>query len=594
MERVVRKDTMRSGAGRRSAGVVLVGIGVAASVLGLANPVAAADPPVTTVTSGQLDWAVSAYVGSSSSLAVRAAEAPATDVPSSPKSWRFPTITSASYDPATGATDLRFSGAITFGNTAQGNYGFRLSDLEVVVDAADTGRVVADVQTRGPGPGSFGTAVADVTVVTFTLPDSAVTDDGQSVSWTVTPDYPLQSSGTTFATPAFSGARQFPDSFLAAVGAGFHGHFSDSINQGTGQPSSTNASKPPSSMAVAFAYDVAEETTTTTEATTSSTSTTVASSSTSTTVATTSTTVATTSTTQAPSTVEPSGSTTVEGPTGQTLTVAPVRDLDPAGETVQVTGSGFDPAIGVYVAFCVDNGPGTAPSPCVGGADQTGSSGSSRWITDSPPAPGISTPFGTGGTFTTTLDLVADDGTVDCLDPSIDCVVTTRADHTRPTDRTADVKVPVFFVGQTPPTTPTTTTPPAALSATRVTAGGSITVSGEGFLPGEQVQVVLFSDPVVLGVVVAGADGKATATKTIPASTPAGTHHIELVGVTSGRKVVSPAITVLAAASPAAGTGGAALPRTGGQASPLVLTGLLLAGGGVVVTARSRRSARAA
>lgn len=147
----------------------------------------------------------------------------------------------------------------------------------------------------------------------------------------------------------------------------------------------------------------------------------------------------------------PSGERSATGPTGQLLTVAPALELDPAGAEVRVTGSGYDPAIGIYVALCLDNGPDVAPSPCLGGADQSGSAGASAWISDNPPpyGVGVAQPFGADGSFDVTLDVRAADGSIDCYDPAQRCVVATRADHTAGAVRTADVKVPVLFVGQT-------------------------------------------------------------------------------------------------------------------------------------------------
>src|SRR5690606_18848051 len=106
---------------------------------------------------------------------------------------------------------------------------------------------------------------------------------------------------------------------------------------------------------------------------------------------------------------------TATGPTGQQLTVAPSRDLDPDGATVRVTGSGYDETIGVYLALCVDQGAGVAPSPCLGGVTMEGSA-LSAWISSDPPdyATDLVTPFGPGGTFDVELTLVARDDVVDC------------------------------------------------------------------------------------------------------------------------------------------------------------------------------------
>ncbi|MEZ5133865.1 MAG: hypothetical protein R2699_02060 [Acidimicrobiales bacterium] len=144
----------------------------------------------------------------------------------------------------------------------------------------------------------------------------------------------------------------------------------------------------------------------------------------------------------------PSGERSATGPTGQLLTVAPALELDPAGAEVRVTGS-HDPAIGIYVAPCLDNGPDVALSPC--SAAPT-SPGAARPLDLRQPAAlrGRRRPtFGADGSFDVTLDVRAADGSIDCYDPAQRCVVATRADHTAGAVRTADVKVPVLFVGQT-------------------------------------------------------------------------------------------------------------------------------------------------
>jgi len=161
---------------------------------------------------------------------------------------------------------------------------------------------------------------------------------------------------------------------------------------------------------------------------------------------------------------------TGEGTEGQTLTVSRTTDLDPAGEAITVTGSGFDESKGIYVSFCVLPPPGQKPTPCAGGIDLTGSSGGTVWVTSDAPAyaAGLTTPFGPGGTFEVgiTVSAVVADG-FDCR--VITCAVATRADHTRGDDRTADVFVPVSFgpgpsgalASEAPDATPATGSPSA-------------------------------------------------------------------------------------------------------------------------------------
>ncbi|TDB86060.1 hypothetical protein E1266_34720 [Actinomadura sp. 7K534] len=134
------------------------------------------------------------------------------------------------------------------------------------------------------------------------------------------------------------------------------------------------------------------------------------------------------------------------GPDGQTLTVSEVNGLPAEGATVQVRGSGFDPRKGIYVALCKDNGPGKAPSPCGGGADTSGTAGASQWVSSNPPPYGksLAVPYGPGGTFDVRIRIGPElSGGVDCTE--VRCAVVSRTDHTRGSDRSQDVKVPVTF-----------------------------------------------------------------------------------------------------------------------------------------------------
>lgn len=124
--------------------------------------------------------------------------------------------------------------------------------------------------------------------------------------------------------------------------------------------------------------------------------------------------------------------------------MTPTRGLDPDGATVRVTGRGYDPAVGIYVAVCTSAAP-TAGSTCVGGADLTGSSGSSAWISSDPPPYGetLAIPFGPGGSFSVTLTIRGSGPGVDCT--AVRCGVVTRADHTRYGTRSQDAFVALRF-----------------------------------------------------------------------------------------------------------------------------------------------------
>jgi hypothetical protein len=141
---------------------------------------------------------------------------------------------------------------------------------------------------------------------------------------------------------------------------------------------------------------------------------------------------------------------TATGPEGQKLTVSKSSGLDPAGETVTVTGSGYNTEKGIYVAFCVDNGAGRTPTPCVGGVDMSGESGASVWVSSNPPSygEGLAEPYGGSGhkgTFSVRIKVRAKDANTDCTAAGVTCAVITRNDHTRGGDQSQTVRVPVTF-----------------------------------------------------------------------------------------------------------------------------------------------------
>jgi hypothetical protein len=134
----------------------------------------------------------------------------------------------------------------------------------------------------------------------------------------------------------------------------------------------------------------------------------------------------------------------VPSPTGPTVEVTPGTELaGPA--TLQVSGTGFDESKGIYVAFCVQPPAGEPPSPCGGGVDTTGEAGASAWVSSNPPPYGedLAVPYGPDGSFVVRIKATPRIGDVDCRE--VVCGVATRADHTRGTDRTQDVFIPITF-----------------------------------------------------------------------------------------------------------------------------------------------------
>ncbi|TQE33946.1 LPXTG cell wall anchor domain-containing protein [Streptomyces ipomoeae] len=178
----------------------------------------------------------------------------------------------------------------------------------------------------------------------------------------------------------------------------------------------------------------------------------------------------------APSAVAAGGSAT--GPEGQKLTVSASAGLDPAGETVTVSGSGYNTEKGIYVAFCVDNGAGRTPTPCVGGVDTAGESGASVWISSDPPSygEGLAKPYGGSGhkgTFSVRLKVRAKDANTDCAKSGVTCSVITRNDHTRGSDQSQTVRIPVTFAGADDDTGSGTTASPTPTADSVTTTGGT-------------------------------------------------------------------------------------------------------------------------
>lgn len=133
------------------------------------------------------------------------------------------------------------------------------------------------------------------------------------------------------------------------------------------------------------------------------------------------------------------------GEYGQRVVASHTESLDPLNQKIVVRGRKFDPRVGIYVALCVVPKPGQAPSPCGGGVDMQGSSGSSAWISSNPPpyARNLVQPFGKKGRFRTTLTVSSQIGDIDCRE--VQCAISVRADHLRSRDRSHDVLIPVTF-----------------------------------------------------------------------------------------------------------------------------------------------------
>jgi hypothetical protein len=140
------------------------------------------------------------------------------------------------------------------------------------------------------------------------------------------------------------------------------------------------------------------------------------------------------------------------GGTVDTSTLAP-------GDRFVVSGTGYDPERGIYVAICaIPDDPAQKPGPCLGGvpaqeavevAEGTIQFAPSNWINDD----WAWRLFGARsfddrdtGTFTAYLEVPATaDENLDCRE--VACALYTRNDHTAANDRVQDVYIPLGFTG---------------------------------------------------------------------------------------------------------------------------------------------------
>lgn len=140
------------------------------------------------------------------------------------------------------------------------------------------------------------------------------------------------------------------------------------------------------------------------------------------------------------------GSTSAKGKAGQTLTASIAKGTLPADETTNVTvsGKGYNTKTGIYVTFCVMPEPGKKPETC-GSYNITGINSQAVWISSNPPfyASLLVKKFGKGGSFKVSLPITSTIGDIDCT--KVKCAIVTRADHTNPENRKADVIIPITF-----------------------------------------------------------------------------------------------------------------------------------------------------
>ncbi|WKV70644.1 hypothetical protein AW27_003365 [Streptomyces sp. PCS3-D2] len=140
--------------------------------------------------------------------------------------------------------------------------------------------------------------------------------------------------------------------------------------------------------------------------------------------------------------------TVTDGSATYRLSVTAPSSAAAAGQNVTVTGSGFNTGKGIYVGLCAVNGAQGAskPTPCLGGSDQSGTTGASHWVNDTFGGTLANTStYGPGGSFSVTLHVKADLGGGRICGETVECAVVTRADHFDSSNRRHDVHVPMSF-----------------------------------------------------------------------------------------------------------------------------------------------------
>ena len=155
----------------------------------------------------------------------------------------------------------------------------------------------------------------------------------------------------------------------------------------------------------------------------------------------------TTTTTLDPSLAAPSATVAPDGLSvtgnGKTLTASAARNLS-SDQKLTIAGQGFDATKGIYVALCAVPAAGGAPGSC-----QSGSAGTSAWISSNPPEFGKdqAAPYAGDGAFNVSLTVrPVIDSSHDCR--VIACALTTRNDDTHSNDRSQDLLLPVTFAAK--------------------------------------------------------------------------------------------------------------------------------------------------
>lgn len=270
------------------------------------------------------------------------------------------------------------------------------------------------------------------------------------------------------------------------------------------------------------------------------------------------------------STVTSGGSTTTSTTSPSTTTTAPSTTSSTTSTTVHST---------------TTTGP-TATSSTV--ASTTSSTAPATTTTTAPATTTTATPASTTTLPATTSTTAAPGSTTTTAVPP--------STTTLPTVPSTQVTSTTLTSSTTATSTSTTSTtvagqPTVTVTPNTVAAGQNATVAGSNF-PAGQVDVDLFSTPVLLTRVTVGASGSFSAVVTIPVDTAPGSHRIVVAGA-GGATLAEVAVTVTAPMQGAAQrVNTVPLSRTGTNATaPAEAAVALLGAGGLLVRGARRRSA---
>ena len=218
----------------------------------------------------------------------------------------------------------------------------------------------------------------------------------------------------------------------------------------------------------------------------------------------------------------------------RSLTISESADIAVTDSVVTVSGTGFDPAVDVYLAICAaDLVPADPLTFCLGGAVPDGNPGGA-WavVTSAPDGRANAATFTSGGSFSVDLNIDSAVGSsVDCLTEG--CLLVARSAGA-PEQRPADITIPLTFTEASQTSEAPSTVSPETVGLPEAQIGDQQTVVFAGFAAGEEVAVTVFSEPVELPPVLAGPSGIVTITFVVTEQMTPGQHSVQAIGRQSG------------------------------------------------------------